>query len=664
MFKMNKYFSISLLSVVALLSAASLTYASNGQDMAVVERTSLLVIQLSVILFSAWLGGVCFNKLHLPCVLGEILSGVLIGPYCLGQIPFLGFANGMFPVPGTFPVSIELYSLATIASITLLFFVGLETDIQTFLRFSFAGSVLGIFGVIFSFAAGDYVGILVSEHLLGQKVGIFSPVPLMLGVISTATSVGISARILSQRKKMNSPEGVSILAAAVIDDVLGIIILAIVVGMAKSGHVGVKEVSFIALKAFAMWIGFTALGIRYASSISNALKKVGDRTVIAVLGLGLAFLLAGIFEKSGLAGVIGLSVASCVAREGRNVFVLEKNDSWGQEISSRNSEVIHAGIYYKQGSLKAISCREGREALYALCPQHGIGIKKTGKLIVAVDENEVSVLKEIQKVAKNNDVNLIFLDREEVKKMEPSVSAIAALYSAETGIVDSHFLMKHFLDKAVSKGADLVCQAEVVEIEKQGSQYKIEINNQGERISVLSTVVVNCAGNNADKIASICGIDIKRQGYEQYYLKGNYFRLSDKYRNMTNHLVYPVPDKNSLGIHTVLDLSGGIRLGPDEEEVKEIDYKVTESKKKMFYESVKRFLPDIKEEDISSDMSGIRPQLRQPNVGDFKDFVVSHEEDKGLAGLINLIGIESPGLTASSFLGKHVSGMVDKILKN
>jgi len=362
------------------------------------------------------------------------------------------------------------------------------------------------------------------------------------------------------------------------------------------------------------------------------------------------------------AGVIGLAVSSEIGQAGRSVFVLEKNSSWGQETSSRNSEVIHAGIYYQPGSLKAISCIKGRERLYSLCKENDIGFKKCGKLIVAVDESELEYIETLYENGIKNGVTLFFLGKEDVAKMEPKISCIKALYSPDTGIVDSHALMEYFLKKGKAKGVEVVCEAEVVGIEKKGEQYLIKINNQGEQIELLSRVVINCSGLNADKIAALCGIDIETEGYHQYYLKGNYFRLTDKFRNATQRLVYPVPDKNSLGIHTVIDLNGGIRLGPDEEEVGQVDYQVNEGRKQAFFTSVKKFFPEVEEDDLYSDMAGIRPQLRSPNNGDFKDFIISHEAEKGLPGLINLIGVESPGLTSSPYIAQYVGRIVDEIL--
>ncbi len=270
-----------------------------------VHRINLFVFQVSLIIIAAWIGGMVFKKLHLPSVLGEIISGLIIGPFGLGSIRFLGFEEGIFPVHPQLPISIELYDLATIASIILLFFAGLQTDIRTFVKYSKAGSIIGIFGVIFSFVAGDFVGILLGNHLLGHQVSFFDPIPLFLGVISTATSVGISARILSEKQKINTPEGVTVLSAAVIDDVLGIIILAIIIGMAKKGEFSLLHVAMISFKALIMWLGFTILGFIYAQRISLFLKKLKDRRKIALMSFALALLLAGIFEHSGLAMIIG-----------------------------------------------------------------------------------------------------------------------------------------------------------------------------------------------------------------------------------------------------------------------------------------------------------------------------------------------------------------------
>lgn len=354
------------------------------------------------------------------------------------------------------------------------------------------------------------------------------------------------------------------------------------------------------------------------------------------------------------AGVIGLSIAYQASLVNNNIIVLEKNDSIAQETSSRNSEVIHAGIYYKQDSLKAISCVKGRELLYDLCSKNNIKFKKTGKIIIAKNKQEEQKLFEIKENALKNSVELQFLSAEEVKKLEPDIKASSGLYSKETGIVDSHALMEYFYKEAKANDVDIVFDSEVKDTIFNGTDYDVIVDNAGENICVQTKKVINCAGNNADDVARKLGIDINRYGYEQYFLKGNYFRLKDKYRNTMRHLVYPVPLEKSLGIHTVVDREGGLRLGPDEEKVDVFDYKVDARRRKMFFDDVKEWIPFLKEEDIVEDFSGIRPKLVKADNSGYKDFIINEETDKGFPGFINLIGIESPGLTASVYIGQYI----------
>ncbi|UCD16110.1 MAG: cation:proton antiporter [Candidatus Omnitrophota bacterium] len=286
---------------------------------------AILVFQLSVILFAARLGGRIFEKIHLPAVLGELVAGIIIGPYLLGGISLPGLEAGLFPFKEGFPVSSELYSFATIASIVLLFLVGLETNIETFLSFSLAGSVVGIGGVVVSFILGDLAAVVFSKYVFGLHYGFTHPIPLFLGVISTATSVGISARILSERKKMDSAEGVTILSGAVIDDVLGIVLLAVVIGIIKSGHVAWKQVGLISLKAIGIWLGLTALGLYSSRYLSDFLKKFRDKATIAVMSFALAMLLAGVFERSGLALIIGAYVMGLSLSKTDLSFVIQEN---------------------------------------------------------------------------------------------------------------------------------------------------------------------------------------------------------------------------------------------------------------------------------------------------------------------------------------------------
>ena len=299
----------------------------------IVGGVTQLVFQLGIIIIAAWCGGKAFERFKLPTVLGEIEIGVIIGPYLLGHLPFPGFPSGLFPLPAAFPVSRELYSIATIASIALLFLAGLETDIDAFLRLSFAGPVVAIFGVIFSFVLGDLTGVLCSKFLLGANYGFIHPIPLFLGVISTATSVGISARILSEKKKMDSPEGVTIVSAAVIDDVLGIIILAVVIAMAKSSHIAWGDIGFITLKALGVWLGFTILGIMASGRLSQFLKRFfKDKATIAIICFAFALLLSGIFERSGLAMIIGAYVMGLSLSKTDLCFVIHENLSTLQKL--------------------------------------------------------------------------------------------------------------------------------------------------------------------------------------------------------------------------------------------------------------------------------------------------------------------------------------------
>lgn len=288
------------LLLMALPAMAS--SAEHGGEGDMVHKMTTLMLQLALILIAAKLGGfICSRGLRIPEVLGEIGAGIVIGPYALG--PW----TGLFPAPaadGAFPVSPELYGVATLASILLLYMAGLETDLKMFLRYSLPGAMVGIGGVIGSFILGDAIAVW-----LGVAPGYFHPSALFLGTISTATSVGITARILRERNKLDSPEGVTVLAGAVVDDVLGIVILAVVVGFSRvaaaGGTVDWGSIGLIAGKAIGFWLGCTVLGLVLATRISRLLEWFGSRENMATLSLGLALLLAGLSEKAGLAMIIG-----------------------------------------------------------------------------------------------------------------------------------------------------------------------------------------------------------------------------------------------------------------------------------------------------------------------------------------------------------------------
>jgi L-2-hydroxyglutarate oxidase LhgO len=358
------------------------------------------------------------------------------------------------------------------------------------------------------------------------------------------------------------------------------------------------------------------------------------------------------------AGVIGLATAREIAQGKKEVFVFEKNRTFGLETSSRNSEVIHAGIYYPEDSLKAKFCVEGKNLLYVLCNQRNIAYKKLGKIIVAADENEISWLEELHKQGGKNGVDdLVLLSRTEVKRLEPNIEARAGLLSPSSGIFDSHSLLKFLYGQARERGAEFVFGTEVIGVERTGTRYKVEIRDRDGISAFVAHTVVNCAGLNSDRIAQLVGIDITKASYKLHYCKGEYFSLDSKYRNLVSRLIYPAPEQAGHGIHWRQALDDRVLLGPSAYYVEAIDYAVDETQKQAFYNSAKRFLPFVELEDLAPESAGIRPKLQGPGE-DFRDFVIAHEEKAGFPGLINLIGIESPGLTAALAIARYVGGMM------
>lgn len=361
------------------------------------------------------------------------------------------------------------------------------------------------------------------------------------------------------------------------------------------------------------------------------------------------------------AGVIGLAIACEVARQKEGVFVFEKNHTFGLETSSRNSEVIHSGIYYPEDSLKARFCIEGKGLLYELCERYGISYKKLGKIILATEEDEVKQLDKIYQQGKRNGVeDLTFLSRTELNKLEPNIEGRAGLFSPSTGIIDSRSLLQFFYGQAREKGVRFIFNSEVIGIEKTRTKYKVQIRDREGISAFIARVVINAAGLNSDKVAQMLGIDIAQAGYQLHYCKGEYFSLSSKWRHLVSRLIYPTPEQVGLGIHLTLALDGKVRLGPNARYVETIDYGVDETQKAAFYQAARKFLPYIELEDLEPEFAGIRPKLQAPGEA-FRDFVIAHEDRVGFTGLINLIGIESPGLTASPAIACHVAKMVSEL---
>lgn len=287
------------------------------------------------------------------------------------------------------------------------------------------------------------------------------------------------------------------------------------------------------------------------------------------------------------AGVIGLAVGRELSFEKKDIVIVDKNKSFGQETSSRNSEVVHGGMYYPAGTLKAKLCIEGRRLLYQLCAEQNVPHKKIGKFIVACDKDEVIMLEELLEQGKINGVEgLEFMTQAQIKKLEPGISGIAALYSQETGIIDSHRLMDYLLTAAKENGVSVVYNAEVIAIEKNRGGYIVTMKNAGENVEVKVLTVINCAGLDSDAVASMVGIDILKEKYNLYYCKGQYFRVAANKCKHINHLIYPVPRPKSggLGIHVTPDLAGSLRLGPDDNYLSNRikDYSVEENKKNDF----------------------------------------------------------------------------------
>jgi L-2-hydroxyglutarate oxidase LhgO len=358
------------------------------------------------------------------------------------------------------------------------------------------------------------------------------------------------------------------------------------------------------------------------------------------------------------AGVVGLATAREIAQGKKEVFVFEKNRTFGLETSSRNSEVIHAGIYYPEDSLKAKLCVEGKNLLYKFCDKHNIAYKKSGKIIVAASKNETTQLEKLYEQGRKNGVDdLMLLSRTEVKKLEPNIEARAGLLSPSSGILDSHTFLKFLYNQAKEKGGEFVFDTEVIGIERAGAKYKVQIKDRDGISAFVAHFVVNCAGLNSDRIAQFAGIDIAKAGYKLHYCKGEYFSLDSKYRNLISRLIYPTPEQVGHGIHWRQALDGRVLLGPSAHYVEAIDYAVNETHKQAFYNSAKRFLPFVELEDLAPESAGIRPKLQGPGEA-FRDFVIAHEEKLGFPGLINLIGIESPGLTASLAIARYVGSIM------
>lgn len=365
------------------------------------------------------------------------------------------------------------------------------------------------------------------------------------------------------------------------------------------------------------------------------------------------------------AGVIGLAIAEELSGKHPGVFVLEKHNTFGQETSSRNSEVIHAGIYYTKGSLKSQLCVEGNRLLYDYCEKYDVPYKKCGKLIVATSEEEIRIIEGIKQTAAVNGVDLISVDRHTIDEMEPNVSALKALFSPSTGIVDSHSLMKQYETNTINNGGHVVYGSEVTAIRRINRGYEIKLLDADKTDYTFTTgVVINSAGLCADKISEMAGIEDDE--LKILFCKGEYFRINPPKNRLVTRLIYPVPHHNmeGIGIHITIDMGGGVKLGPDVLYLnnREYDYRLTPSKQEAFYQAAKKYLPFLEYDDIAPEMAGIRPKTQKPGEPQ-RDFYIEEESHRGLPGFINLIGMESPGLTSSIAIAKYVNTLVGNKIK-
>jgi L-2-hydroxyglutarate oxidase LhgO len=357
------------------------------------------------------------------------------------------------------------------------------------------------------------------------------------------------------------------------------------------------------------------------------------------------------------AGVIGLAIARALAQSGREVVVLERNARIGEETSSRNSEVIHAGIYYPTDTLKAVLCVRGKELLYRYCEEKAIPHRRCGKVILTMSDEQRQRLEALHAQAIRNGVgDLQRLSAAAVKALEPAVRCTSGLFSPSTGIIDSHRFMLALQGDLEEAGGSVGVLSEVVGGAVESDGIRLDVRSGDEELRIRARTVVNASGLGATKVAkSLTGLD-PRHVLETHYAKGNYF----VYQGPTpfQHLVYPLPEPGGLGIHVTLDLAGQTRFGPDVEWVDRPDYDVDARRARAFYESIREYWPDIYPDALAPGYAGVRPKIVGPGEP-AGDFILQGPAQNSTPGLVNLFGIESPGLTAALAIGERVAGLLE-----
>lgn len=369
------------------------------------------------------------------------------------------------------------------------------------------------------------------------------------------------------------------------------------------------------------------------------------------------------------AGIVGLACASEFAHAGYTTLVVERNAHFGEETSSRNSEVIHSGIYYTPGSLKAQLCVKANRTTYKDCNKFGVWHRQIGKLIVAVTETEEKYLLQLHDQGKTNGVDgVTLLGKQQAAKVEPHIRCTAALYLQSTGILDSHQLMSAYEHDACDNGTTFVYRTSFLGASKNENGYSVRLKEaNGTESEVDAGYIINAAGFRATDVARSIGFDTDACGYHFYPNRGHYFRVAMSKSSLVSHLVYPVPlhDQAGLGIHITVDKSGQIKLGPDTEYIDpntppEQWYRFDESRKESFFKAVVRYFPAIAMNDLSPDQVGVRPKIQAPGKP-LPDFIINEESKRGFPGIVNLIGIESPGLTCAREIAKKVLERIQNI---
>ncbi|EZQ19489.1 MULTISPECIES: NAD(P)/FAD-dependent oxidoreductase [Halopseudomonas] len=360
------------------------------------------------------------------------------------------------------------------------------------------------------------------------------------------------------------------------------------------------------------------------------------------------------------AGVVGLAVAQRLAAAGREVLVLEQENWLGQHASSRNSEVVHAGLYYPPGSRKALLCRQGQALLYRWCEEHQVPCRRIGKLLVATSPDELPALEKLRANAAANGVELQPLNEQQLRRLEPELRAVAGLHSPTTGIIDSHALMQSFEAMLLHYGGQLCLNTRVEHVRREPSLLRVHGVSAGESFSVSCRYLINAGGLFAQQLAG------RVEGYAAasipplYPCQGRYYSYAG--RSPFRHLIYPMPEPGTagLGIHATLDLQGQLRFGPDVRYTAALDYQVDPGLADTFARAIRRYWPDCRSERLQPGYTGVRAKLSGPGEA-AADFLIHGPDIHGIAGFISLFGIESPGLTASLALAEEVATSLDKL---